>query len=140
MLGESGVIHDHRFDRAKRLDLRQHHLAYFGQHGLVRPRGVGNEMQQRLVFGRSTGGCGQRGHRLDALALAGQQQPGAVVVQRFHPVGMADDADQLVDVGFEVQATGGAFQKIHDCLTAWARIFIVYEIAPIREKLNFATQ
>jgi len=97
-------------------------------------------MQQRLVFGRGAGGCGQRGHRLDALALTGQQQPGAVVVQRFRPVGMADDADQLVDVGFEVQAAGVTLQKIHGCLSAWARIFIVYETAPIRGKLNFATQ
>jgi hypothetical protein len=31
-------------------DLRQHHLAHLGQHLLVRPRGLPDEMQQRLML------------------------------------------------------------------------------------------
>src|SRR3954467_2017824 len=55
-----------------------------------RPRRVGDEMQQRLVLGRDPGrrrcGC----DRLDALALARQQQAQAIITQRRRPIGMPD--------------------------------------------------
>ena len=59
---------------------------------------------------------GEGRHRLDALALARQQQPGAVVVQRQNAVGMAGDAGEFADIGFELQTAGFALQKIHGCL------------------------
>jgi hypothetical protein len=34
------------------LDLRQHHLAHLGQHFLVRPPGIADKMQERLVLRR----------------------------------------------------------------------------------------
>jgi hypothetical protein len=140
LFGEPGVIDDRGLDRAERFDLWQRHLAHFAQHSLIGPRGDGDKMQQRLVF-RSRGGWrGKGGHWLDALALAGQQQPGAVVVQRHHAIGMTDDAGQLLDVGLEPQAARVTLQEIHGCLTVRARISIVYEGSLIRRKLDFATQ
>ena len=67
------------------------HLAHFGQHSLIGPGGDGDEMQQRLVFRRCGGWRGEGRHRFDALTLAGQQQPGAVVVARqvLRPTGQA---------------------------------------------------
>ena len=40
----------------------------------------------------------QRRHRLDALALAGQQQAGAVIPQRTRPIRVPDHPDKLADV------------------------------------------
>src|SRR5271166_910848 len=76
-------------------------------------------MQQRLVLRRGACRGSQRGHWFDALTLAGQQQPGAVVVQRDDTVGVADHADKVVDVGFEPQAAGVTLREIHGCLSRW---------------------
>jgi hypothetical protein len=38
-------------------------------------------------------------HRLDALALAGQQQAGAVVAGRCDAVGMAEGSAKRLDIG-----------------------------------------
>jgi len=100
-LWKSGVVHDRRLDRTEPFDLWQNRLAHFAEHGLVRPRRIGHEMQQRLVFRRRARRRGESGHWLDALALARQQQPGAIVVQRHYPVGVADHASDVFDVGFE---------------------------------------
>jgi hypothetical protein len=41
------------------LDRRQNQLAYFGQHWLVRPRRIGNKMQQPLMLYRDFGRRGE---------------------------------------------------------------------------------
>ena len=46
LLGKAGVVDDPGFNRTVTLDLRQHHLAHLGQHPLVRPSRVADEMQQ----------------------------------------------------------------------------------------------
>ncbi len=46
-----------------------------------------------------TVGTEPRGHRLDALALARQQQPLAVVFKRLVAVGMPGGAGQAVQIG-----------------------------------------
>ena len=103
---EPGVVEDPGLDGAVRRNAGQRDLAHFGQHGLVGPRRLAHEMQQRLVFRRGSRRRGQRGHGLDTLPIAGQQQAGTVVVQRHHAVGMADHAGEVVDVGFEPQTAG----------------------------------
>src|SRR5687768_18110575 len=48
-----------------------------------------------------------RRHRFAALALAWQQQAGAITAQRGDPVGMADDLAQRRHVGLEPDLTAG---------------------------------
>jgi hypothetical protein len=70
-------------------------------------------MQQRLVLRRRARRRAQRGHRLDALALARQHKPGAIVVQRTNPVGVTDDTRQGVNIGVKTGTAGLAGQMIH---------------------------
>jgi hypothetical protein len=61
---------------------RQYEIQTPVQDGFITPRGVGDHMMQRLMHTSHIVWSQSRGHRLDALALAWQQQPGAVVLQR----------------------------------------------------------
>src|SRR5258705_5386341 len=45
LFGQAGVVDNPGFDRPVTLDLRQHHLAYLGQHLLVRPPRPPDKMQ-----------------------------------------------------------------------------------------------
>ena len=47
------------------------------------------------------------GHRLDALALAGQQQAGAIAAQRIDPVGVTDLLGKSAYVSLEPDLTSG---------------------------------
>jgi hypothetical protein len=58
-------------------------------------------MQQRLVLRRGSRRGGQRGHGFDTLPLTGQQQAGAIVMQRHQTIGMTDHAGHVFDVRFE---------------------------------------
>src|SRR3954449_11965760 len=87
---ERCIIDDPGFDRSMPLDRRQNQLAHFGQHWLVGPRRIGNKMQQPLMLDRSLSRRGHRRHWLHALAPLCDQQAGAVIIQRPHPVGVAD--------------------------------------------------
>ena len=82
-------------------DQRQGQLLYPAENPLVRPRRVGNEMQQRLVLGRDPGRRRYRRDRLDALALARQQQAQAIITQRLRPIGMPDHLGERLDIGRE---------------------------------------
>src|SRR3954449_1644861 len=62
-----------------RVSNRQGQLLYPAENPFVRPRRVGDEMQQRLVLGRDPGRRRHRRDRLDALALARQQQAQAII-------------------------------------------------------------
>jgi hypothetical protein len=61
---------------------------------------LADEMQQRLMLRRCPARRGHRRQGLHALPLRRQQQADAVVMQRPHPIGMADQAGKLVDVRF----------------------------------------
>ena len=56
----------------------QHLLAHGGEHGRIVPRRLGDEVMQGLVQAGNMGRVEARRHRLDALALAGQQKAGAI--------------------------------------------------------------
>src|SRR5215211_4985387 len=98
-LGKAGVVDDPGFDRAAAFDDRQGQLLYPAENPLIRPRRVGDEMQQRLVLGRDPRRRRHRCDRLDALALARQQQAPAIIMQRLPPIGMPDHLSQRLDVG-----------------------------------------
>jgi hypothetical protein len=57
-------------------------------------------------------------------------------MQRHHPVGMADDAGQLLDLRRLALLSRRSMVASLEA----ARISIVYEVTLIRRKLNFATQ
>jgi len=99
LLGKAGVVDDPGFDRAVLFDQRQGELLYSAENPLIRPRRVGDEMQQRLVLGRNPGRRRHRRDRLDALALARQQQAQAIITQRRRPIGMPDHLGERLDIG-----------------------------------------
>ena len=90
LLGKARIVNDPRLERPVPFNRRQHARADNVQDGLIAPVGLGDEVMQRLM-GRLNALRGDAGgHRLDTLALAGQQQPRAVGVHRFAPIGMAE--------------------------------------------------
>jgi hypothetical protein len=58
-------------------------------------------MQQRLVLGRDPGRRHYRRDRLDALAVARQQQAQAIITQRRRPIRMPDHLSERLDIGRE---------------------------------------
>ena len=81
-----------------RLDRRQDEFAHLGQNRLVRPSRLTDQMQQRLMLGRNPSRRHDRRHRLDALALAGHQQAGAIILERPRPVLAAQNCRQGIDI------------------------------------------
>ena len=77
-LGKAGVVEDPGGDRAVPGQCGQHLLAHGGEHGRIVPRRLGDEVMQGLVQAGNMGRVEARRHRLDALALAGQQKAGAI--------------------------------------------------------------
>ena len=86
LLDEARVVDDPSLDATLGLDRRRDELAHFGQHVLVRPCRLTDEMQERLMFRRRARGGHRRSHRLHALPLERQQQSRAIVLQRSSPV------------------------------------------------------
>src|SRR4051794_31394846 len=78
-LRKAGVVDDPGFDRTAAFDDRQGQLLDPAENPLIRPRRVGDEMQQRLVLGRDPGRCRYRRDWLEALAFARQQQAQAII-------------------------------------------------------------
>jgi hypothetical protein len=98
LFGKAGVIHhpsNHWF-------LAEHSGHYkiqaSVQDGLVTPGGVGNHVMQRLMHAPDVIGSQSGGHRFDALALARQQQGGAVAFQRNVSVSVPCGFRQAIDI------------------------------------------
>jgi hypothetical protein len=74
---------------------------------------------------------------LDSLALAGQQQAGAVVMQWHDAVDVADDVGMVVDLGVEALTAGVAFEETHAWLR-WSGIIrhCLRGVHPIQRKLD----
>src|SRR3954447_1771438 len=100
-LRKAGVVDNPGFNRAAAFDDRQDQLLYSAENPLIRPRRIGEEMQQRLVLGRDPGRRRYRRDRLHALALARQQQAQAIITQRLHPIRMPDHLGERLDIGRE---------------------------------------
>ena len=112
LLGEARVVDDPGLDRPMPLDRRQNHLPHLRQHPLVRPPPLADKMQQRLMLGRRPLRRRHRRHRLHALALAGHQQPNAIIPQRLGSIGMADHAHKPFDISRK-PAFAARSSKIH---------------------------
>jgi hypothetical protein len=98
-LRKAGVVDDPGFDRAATFDDRQGQLLYPAENPLLRPRRVGDEMQQRLVLGRDPGRRRHRRDRLDALTVSRQQQAPAIIPQRLHSIRVPDHFGERLDIG-----------------------------------------
>jgi len=98
LLRKSGVVDDPGLDRAALFDDRHGQLLDPAENPLARPRRVGEEMQQRLVLGRDPRRRRHRRDRLDALALARQQQAQAIITQRLRSIRMPDHLGKRLDV------------------------------------------
>ena len=81
------------------LDGGQHAGADHGEHRRVGPIGLGDEVVQRFMGGLDPSGLDPSRHRLDALALAGQQQARAVAPNRGEAVSMAEGCAKRLDIG-----------------------------------------
>jgi hypothetical protein len=104
LLGDAGVVEDPGVQRAAAGGQpRQHPIPHRGEHGPVIPGCLGDEVVHRLVRGADAP-RGQLGrHRLDALALARQQQAGAIRPQRAGPVGVPERLRKALDIGQEAR-------------------------------------
>jgi hypothetical protein len=103
----------HRLDRTVLLDRRQHHLPHLGQHLLVRPGCDTDKVQQRLMLCRRPRRSRPRSHRLHALALAWQHQPGAIITQRANPIGVTNHARKPLHISRKPRLAVVAVIEIH---------------------------
>jgi hypothetical protein len=71
---------------------------------------------QRLVQAGDMGWVEARRHRLDALALAGQQQAGAIADQPLLTVGMAEHRRQVGEVFLQALFAGRVDRIAHALL------------------------
>ena len=106
------VVHDPGFDGALSLDKRQNQLENLAQDRLVRPGRFADQMQKRLMFRRDTRRRYNRRHRFDALALAGHQQPDAIIAQGLGPIGVPDHFNKRLDIGSKTRLAGCS-REIH---------------------------
>jgi hypothetical protein len=76
-------------------------------------RRLRHEVVQRLMLGTNLSRRHTRGHRLDALPLARQQQPGAILQKRPAPIGVADGLAQMLDVRMKTQRHAIRGAQVH---------------------------
>ena len=98
-LRHAGVVDDQRADRVMPPEDGQDMGAHGREHGIVGPLGLRHEMMQRLVRRPHTPRLHARGQRLDAFALAGQQQPRAIRLERGGTIGVSQFRRDRLDIG-----------------------------------------
>src|SRR5688572_25072835 len=64
----------------------------------IAPHGLGNEVMQRLMLGLNAFGIKARRHRLDALAVAVEQQAEAIGPERRLAVGMTQSTGKFIQI------------------------------------------
>ena len=74
----------------------QHLLTHVIQQCWIAPRGLGDQVVQRLACGLNVVRVQSRRHRLDTFSFAGQQQTLAIVLQRRVPVFVPRGARQAL--------------------------------------------
>jgi hypothetical protein len=92
------VINDQGLDRTALLDDGQDTGAHRGEHCVVGPIGFRHEVVQRLVGGPHPPGLNACGHRLDAFAIARQQQSCTIRLERRDAIGMAKNRRNRLDI------------------------------------------
>ena len=85
---------------------RQHPVSGDAQDGRLVPGGIGDEVLHRLVPRADMPRIDPGGHRLDALPLARQAQPGEVGAHRLVAIGVSQGHGQPLDVLTEPAGAG----------------------------------
>jgi hypothetical protein len=99
LLGKAAVVDDPVRHRSMPLDRRQHLCPHRGQHRRIVPLGLRHHVVQRLVLGLHMRGVKPCCHRLDALALTGQQQAGAISLRCGRAAGMSQHTGDRIQIG-----------------------------------------
>ncbi len=99
LLRDAGVVDDQRPDRAAPLDDGQDTGAHRREAPLIGPFGLRHEVMQRLMRRLHAPRLHARRHRLDALAIARQQQSRAIRSERRRAIGMAQRRRDRLDIG-----------------------------------------
>jgi hypothetical protein len=76
----------------------QYLAAHLTEHRFITPGRLGHQMMERLTNGLDVGRIDASGHRLDALALTGQQETLAVVLQRDLPILVPRSSRQAIPI------------------------------------------
>jgi hypothetical protein len=97
-LGKPCVVDDPHFDRTASCHRRHYLFAHFGEHLLIRPRGIGDNMQELLMLRRNVPRVRHNRHRLHATPTLCRQQTGAIIPKRPLPISMPDNLRQFIDV------------------------------------------
>jgi hypothetical protein len=89
LLWKAGIVNNQRLRRTRApADSLKGITAHRIKHRFVRPWRVSHKVMQPLVFRAHPARRQMRRHRLDALTLNRQHQPGAVATKRFDTVGV----------------------------------------------------
>ena len=80
-------------------DDRQHTGSHGRQYRIVRPVGLCHEVMQRLMRRPHAPWLHASRHRFDTLTIAGQQQAGAIGLERRRAIGMPQHRRQCLDIG-----------------------------------------
>ena len=118
LLGVGGVIHDPGGHRAVPGHRCQHPVSRGAEDGRPIPRGIGHKVMHRLVPRANMPRIDPGGHRLDALALARQAQPGEIGAHRLVAIGVSQGHGQPLDVLTESAGAGIRYVG-HAAMLAW---------------------
>jgi hypothetical protein len=88
---------------------RQQGVAGGPEHGGVVPRGV-RDVMHRLVARAHMAGIDPGGHRLDALAIPGQTQPGDIGAQRPMPILVPEGVGKTLNI--RVKPLGAGVREV----------------------------
>ena len=139
LLRKARVINDPCRDRRLPFHRRQHKITHRVQNRRIRPRGLADEVKQRLMLSRRPVRRDDCRHGLDALAFTGQQQSGAIMPQRAGPIHMTERLAQGLDISREPR-----FASIQIMIHRDARIqkseSPPYQISRRQNELAFVTQ
>src|SRR2546426_354027 len=77
------------------------------QDGAIVPGGIGDEVMHRLMACAHVARIDARGHRLDALPLPGQTEPGDIGPQGAVPIPMAEGRAETLNIRVKPLGAGG---------------------------------
>ena len=116
LLGKRRVVDDPGFDRAMPCHRRHHKFAHFGEHPLIRPWRIGDEVQEFLMLRRNVRRLRHRRHRLYAAPPLRCQQPSAIIMQRRLPIRMPDHLRQFANIRLKASRNRLPGPEIHPSL------------------------
>src|SRR5438876_8656183 len=85
----------------------QRRAAGRAQDGAIVPGGIGDEVMHRLMARAHVARIDARGHRLDALPLPGQTEPGDIGPQGAVPIPMAEGRAETLNIRVKPLGAGG---------------------------------